>query len=368
MRILKSTQTKRKRNPLKGTQENLPKSIIKDIDFDSSLFTYMDYARNAEAIKYIQKHFDDMIRIYGIPLTYFRKKNTFFEQDLSKKTANPIYGEDRCADYYIEQEVRAFLNITEYQWLYNAMGFEAQEQITIYISIPDFQDKFIEQVGSLTTEEIEVEVEGNLTFREVTGVIDRPEFYATLYGELDDKNNVEIFPKAEQRPIGSAFYKSDVVHVSQKLPTIYGSLKGKIKSDPNDFRKIKGKVKGSLQFPSLQNKDSGPTWKIAPQVGDFFKLNYPEITEEYVITEIFDRILNNNGGINPLLGKFVYQCTATRRNPSHEELKNEDYPQGVELDNISPGPSIDQNNDQIEQIANQIYNYSDGEDQTFGGF
>ena len=48
-------------------------------------------------------------------------------------------------------------------------------------------------------------------------------------------------------------------------------------------------------------------------------LLHGEIEEEYEITELFDRVLTNQNGINPLLGKYIYQCSAVRRTPSHEE-------------------------------------------------
>jgi hypothetical protein len=53
-------------------------------------FTYMDYARNQNMIGVMRKHYEDIIRIYGIDLIYFRKFNTFF-QDEEHNTANMIY-------------------------------------------------------------------------------------------------------------------------------------------------------------------------------------------------------------------------------------------------------------------------------------
>ena len=73
-----------------------------------------------------------MIRMYGVDLIYFRKFNTFFEDEENNK-ANLIYGEDTTAEYYISGLVRAFLNIESYNWQFNAMGFEANENITINI-------------------------------------------------------------------------------------------------------------------------------------------------------------------------------------------------------------------------------------------
>lgn len=65
-------------------------------------------------------------------------------------------------------------------------------------------------------------------------------------------------------------------------------------------------------------------WKIAPQVGDFFRLsefqdgdnpNY----EEYEITRVYDRNLQTDG-INPLLGTYIWRCDVVRREPSHETI------------------------------------------------
>lgn len=53
-------------------------------------FTYMDYTRNQNMIGVMRKHYEDIIRIYGIDLIYFRKFNTFF-QDEEHNTANMIY-------------------------------------------------------------------------------------------------------------------------------------------------------------------------------------------------------------------------------------------------------------------------------------
>ena len=53
-------------------------------------FTYMDPLRNQNAIELLRKQYEDIIRMYGVDLAYFRKFNTFFE-DEEKNTANMIY-------------------------------------------------------------------------------------------------------------------------------------------------------------------------------------------------------------------------------------------------------------------------------------
>ena len=96
----------------------------------------------------MRKHYEDIIRIYGIDLIYFRKFNTFFQED-EANTANMIYGEDTTAEYYLSGMVRAFLNIETYNWQFNAMGFEANENITINIGIEDFRCRFASSIGKV---------------------------------------------------------------------------------------------------------------------------------------------------------------------------------------------------------------------------
>ncbi len=68
----------------------------------------------------MRKHYEDIIRIYGMDLIYFRRFNTFF-LDGEKNKANMIYGEDTTAEFYVSGLVRAFLNITNYDWRFNMM-------------------------------------------------------------------------------------------------------------------------------------------------------------------------------------------------------------------------------------------------------
>ena len=106
------------------------------------IFTYNDINRNQGLIELYKKQFNEVIRNYGVDLQYFRKYNTFFEEDEGKHTANMTYGEDTVAEFYASGMVRAFLDIESYDWQFNNMGFENLDQITIYIGIDNFRQKF----------------------------------------------------------------------------------------------------------------------------------------------------------------------------------------------------------------------------------
>lgn len=83
-------------------------------------FTYMDYNRNINAIEMLRKQYEDIVRMYGVDLIYYRKFNTFFLEGEENK-ANHIYGEDTTAEFYVSGLVRGFLNIENYNWQFNMM-------------------------------------------------------------------------------------------------------------------------------------------------------------------------------------------------------------------------------------------------------
>lgn len=45
---------------------------------DPQVFTYMDYNRNKNMIEVMRGRFEDIIRMYGLDMIYYRKFNTFF--------------------------------------------------------------------------------------------------------------------------------------------------------------------------------------------------------------------------------------------------------------------------------------------------
>ena len=112
-------------------------SGLNDTVNNPQTWTYMDYNRNRNYIQVVRKHYEEMIKMYGVDLTYFRKFNTFFMQGEQNK-ANMIYGQDTTACYYFSGMVRAFLDVSSFNLLFNALGQEAQEQINLYIGIEDF--------------------------------------------------------------------------------------------------------------------------------------------------------------------------------------------------------------------------------------
>ena len=51
-----------------------------------------------------------------------------------------------------------------------------------------------------------------------------------------------------------------------------------------------GLLEGDLSFHSLNNIEDSDTWKLAPQVGDYFSFNTPTgISEEWEVSQVYDK-------------------------------------------------------------------------------
>lgn len=367
---------------------------INDTVNNPQSFTYMDYQRNKNYIQVIRKHYEEMIKMYGVDLTYYRKFNTFFMQGEENK-ANMIYGQDTTAAYYASGMVRAFLDINSYNWMFNAMGYEAQEQINLYIGIEDFRTRFATILGKTKTQTFYVPVTGNMQFNELTGVIDTDEFYAPIYGRFDDNlSAVNIYPTITQRPINSQFYKSNT-HKTTLYP-LTGTLQGQLYEDEQKPLICSGIVSGDLTYHSFENIQNSPAWQIAPQVGDYFHLKIGNIEQEYQVNQVIDRNLQNNGGINPLFGTYIFQVTASRRSPSHQQFTDTTSPQNQKSEddilmelhhNVQLNSKEEQQpvlldgykenkqckdtkaNKTTNQVADNVYDYKhDLDDMVYGGY
>jgi hypothetical protein len=113
-----------------------------------------------------------------------------------------------------------------------------------------------------------------------------------------------------------------------------------------------------------------------------------EIEEEYEINQLFDRILTNKSGINPALGKYIFRCSAVKRQSAYEEIRdaNPNYDPGSDIDKIFSNTEEDINelvgnfvkdnsetgkkiqNEISNRIGKNIFEYQDKSDITYGGY
>jgi hypothetical protein len=348
------------------------------------LFSYVDENRNKNAINLIKTHVNQAISNYGLDLQYFRKYNTFFK-DGDENNSNVIYGEDTTAEYYASGMIRAFISVENMSWNFNNIGLESVEQVNIILSIENFEQVFANQISQTETKYFEVPVSGNTINNELTGKIITPEFEANIYSTFEDNLIVKnVNPKIVDKKVNQIFYASNTYQTNESK--ISGTLSGKLKHDDEYPFVVYGMLVGDLTYHNRENLEGSKTWNLAPQIGDYFKLSTSTgIDEEWEISQIYNKILTSKGGINPLLGKYIFQCSAVKRQASYErnsaemELKEP----GNDLDEIFGNKPISNNdfysdnftttttgknkqNKKTENHAKGIYNYENKSDQTYG--
>lgn len=376
------------------------KRLVKESDIESyspiidslnksGLFSYNDINRNLNTIELFKTQINQAIMNYGIDLQYFRKFNTFFK-DEDENTSNLIYGEDTTAEFYASGMIRAFVSVENMSWNFNNIGLESVEQVNITLSIENFEQAFTDKISKIETRYFEVPVSGNTINNELTGKISIPEFDANIYAEFEDNLIVKnVHPKIINKKINNNFYLSNTYQSNNS--EISGTLSGKLKHDDEMPFTVYGMLKGDLTFHNRQNIEDSSTWNLAPQVGDYFKLSTKTgIDEEWEITQIFNKILTSKGGINPLLGKYIFQCSAVKRQSSYEQFSN-DLENTMEpgddineiLGNVASKETTDtfsdtfktnkksgknKLNEKTNKVAMNAFNYENETDTTYGGY
>ena len=348
-------------------------------------FSYIDINRNLNAINLFKTQINQAISNYGTDLQYFRKFNTFFK-DEEENNSNLVYGEDTTAEYYASGMIRAFIAVENMSWNFNNIGLESVEQVNIIISIENFEQAFSDQISKIETKYFEVPVSGNTINNELTGKITTPEFDADIYGTFQDNLIVKnVKPKLIDKKINNNFpFSHTYQHNSSEIS---GFLSGKLKHDDEIPFSVYGVLKGELTYHNRKNVEDSSTWNLAPQVGDYFKLSTSSgIDEEWEITQIYNKILTSKGGINPLLGKYIFNCSAVKRQASYEKYSNElemrepntdineifntkNY-ENNESRNFSKNNKTGKNklNETTEVLGKNVFEYDDQSDFTYGGY
>lgn len=385
--LTKPRTTLRKIKKLVKESEIESYSPIIDSLNKSGIFSYNDVNRNLNTIELFKTQINQAIMNYGLDLQYFRKFNTFFK-DEDENNSNLIYGEDTTAEFYASGMIRAFVSVENMSWNFNNIGLESVEQVNIILSIENFEQAFTDKISKTETRYFEVPVSGNTINNELTGKISIPEFDANIYAEFEDNLIVKnVKPKIVNKKINNNFYLSNTYQ--QNNSELSGVLSGKLKHDDEKPFVVFGMLKGDLTFHNRQNIEDSSTWNLAPQVGDYFKLTTKTgIDEEWEITQVFNKILTSKSGINPLLGKYIFQCSAVKRQASHEKYVDE-------MTMVEPGNDIEQifnnvtesNNETISEtyqinkrskknklnektnnIAKNTFNYENETDIVYGGY
>lgn len=380
---------------------------------------YMKRKNLGQEAKIIGNYYRDLIRSYGVDVTYnkldtsvFENYNTIIDQNTLLQRA---YGYNIMPEYSCSTKMISYVETEADIFLLNKYGLNPNTDINFYFDKTDFacalatkcgqyqeykiEEKEIQCFVPDCTNEIRI-TQNNLTGKTISSYISADNFPYNLglgYAEtfksdiLEGRLSVELQSyqyDVEQTVVCHAYDFKDFKDI--KFPAnddIYKSLQhkiktketletlimltftvkrintGKISHDGKEIYKnlLSGKIHGGVLFYNL-NKIGKYLEKIHPEIGDIITLDFPDEKnpEKYEITDCYDKSLQSDG-ISPLLHKYIWKCKARRY------VNNYDVIDETESDiQTNEKKQFEMTID--EHIAKQISIYDNQEDEAYGGY
>lgn len=308
----------------------------------------------------LKNYFRETIHSYGVDSVYYRHDANLFEEP-SGIAVNYAYGEKTTMTYWLSAPLIIYSDMKGDNIILSKFGAETNGDITCYILIDDFTEQFRDLIGTpgygefISTVSAEVSaysgiLQGNIINSDISGYTSAQLTFATsgsVYGE--QTGSFIRYPKKYIDYI----YKCDSYTDQIVNGTLSGSYSGTL--DVSGYGSISGSLSGALWYYTVDpGKNAGPNWKISPQVGDFFRLDFDENNhEEYEITRIYDRNLMLDG-LNQLLFRYVWKCDAVRRDPSYEPILSQDIGAEKEEEFTTDKKKI---SDLLEIASDKIFDY-----------
>lgn len=280
---------------------------------------------NLKASRKIQNgYYRELIHSYGIDCIYFRKDVNFFNDGFTP-SVNYTYGEETTAPFFISADVILYMSMDNDTNILNKFGIETDGDAQAFILIDDFSEQFRDLIGTERNATFNIPVTGMVSGGNISISADVISSYISGYVNYSDittlsadviSGNINV-PFVRYPNLYNEYIRSSEAYMDQ---VVSGALSGTYSGvvDLSGFGAVSGAISGTLGYHSAPAAKAGPNWQIAPQVGDFFKIQFKNGNrEEYEVTNVTDRNLNSDG-LNPLLSKYIWKMNLTRRDPSHE--------------------------------------------------
>ena len=284
---------------------------------------------NIQGEQLLQKGwFRELIQQYGVDIEYYRQVTDFFSPSAVQHKANWTYGEDTTAVYEISAAMVALVKIDADNMMLRKFGIETTTNAELYMMKEDFTEEFRDLIGTPTSANFSTTVSGiisgfsgylagNLINSELSGM-------TSAYVEVPSGSISGAFSSSFTRypvPVNYMLKKTDEFRTRAVYGSVSGAVSGTIDLSGNGI--LSGDVSGNLRYFTEIPLTGAPNWKIAPQVGDFFRLkefdtDIPNLLE-FEITAVLDRDLAPNG-VNPLLRRYLWKCSIVRRTPSQQTV------------------------------------------------
>jgi len=327
-----------------------------------------------------KNYFREVIHQYGVDATYYRHDSGFFETP-SAIHLNYTYGEDTTVSYWLSSPVVVYMQAIGDSILLNKFGIETDGDFSVYILKEDFTEQFRDLVGSPVQQLFSTTISADISG--FSGIISGDIINDEISGFTSALIENLIPGQYEQSFVGDfTRYPKRTNEYTYKSPSyternVNGSLSGSytVNVDIGGVGTASGQVSGTLSYYNEEpGKNNGPHWYIAPQVGDFFRLDFNEDNrEEYEITRVYDKELTVEG-MNQLLSKYIWKMDVVRRDPSYENVIG-GLSGNIEEEKTTADRS--QFEEWHETVSNEIFNYDERDvdsvdkqnsDSVYGGY
>lgn len=271
----------------------------------------------------VQKgYYRELIHSYGIDATYFRHNCTFYPFS-SGNNVDYTYGEKSTMSYTVSAPLLILAEMFTDINLLNKFGIETNSNGSCYILMDEFTEAFRDTTGVLTSAYITSSISGTVSANNgnLSAYFSNSELDCYVLSSVTNIISGNIhFNSFSRVPVKY----NDYTAFSDAYITRYitGSANGNYATslDISGNGSITGNISASLWYYSTDTTIFGSNWKISPQVGDFFRINFDELNnEEYEITRLYERSLQTDG-LNPLLYRYLWKMDVVRRDSSYETV------------------------------------------------
>lgn len=293
-----------------------------------SQIRYLKRQNVQNAAKLQAGYYRELINQYGVDTVWFMRQSDFFSSPVSgSEYSDYTYGSvNGNSQFDVSANIITYVKIDSYSPMMKNFGFQTVTNAECYVMKKDFEEQWRDIIGNPVENVFVTDVYADIN--SFTGYITGEVIGNGLSGMTSAFTTVPSgtvsgtfnhpftrYPEAYNEQL----YRTEYFTEMDVQGNLSGNLIGSVDISGNGY--VSGTVSGTLYYFDTNSDKSINVWGIAPQVGNIIRLTEYYLNDgnhpEFEISEIIDEDLSPNG-LNPHLFKYIWKCSLTRRDPSHE--------------------------------------------------
>ena len=316
---------------------------------------FLQHSNTEEFRKVLHGYFAEQIQMYGFDIQYFSRDHSFYDPAGILKDdyiGGFTYGEDASPKYEIPVDMKGLFEVGNDSYLFSMIGVEAQHDGKLFFSKDQFELDMLETSGVITSGHYNEDFTFELTDLDTldytaSGTLE--DFTMLFGGSLDldiisgDIDQTFVIDPLEITRADATINTSIAGQKNYiKDWIMQGTFEGSIAGSGIDIGdSVILNISGDIVYNTPPTSNESMGWGIAPIVGDFFRLTFPDGTyEDYELSHVTDRDINQDG-ISPLMEKYIWKCTYVRRTVDHAIMPSGYYEEPIYEDLNNTAEMID---------------------------